>query len=147
MRNNSVGWVCGRAVRDLGLEGEWRDWDLGFAIYVCKLLYIHTMHDPLLSNQQWRNQIASLWPAIKGSLAKVYKPCIRKNCPACQRGDKHPAWILSLSSRGRRKTMYVPQAMVLPLRKAIRNGRRIEYLLYRTGPELLKGYRKTVRKP
>ena len=82
-----------------------------------------------------------------GSLAKVYKPCIRKNCPACQRGDKHPAWILSLSSRGRRKTMYVPQAMVLPLRKAIRNGRRIEYLLYRTGPELLKGYRKTVRKP
>ena len=43
--------------------------------------------------------------------------------------------------------MYVPQAMVLPLRKAIRNGRRIEYLLYRTGPELLKGYRKTIRKP
>ena len=111
------------------------------------MLYIHTMHDPLLSTQQWRNQIASLWPAIKGSLAKVYKPCIRKNCPACQRGDKHPAWILSLSSRGRRKTMYVPQAMVLPLRKAIRNGRRIEYLLYRTGPELLKGYRKTVRRP
>ena len=82
----------------------------------------------------------------KGSLAKVYKPCIRKNCPACQRGDKHPAWLLSLSSRGRRKTMYVPQAMVSTLRKAIRNGRRIERLLYRTGPKLLREYRKIVRK-
>jgi hypothetical protein len=43
--------------------------------------------------------------------------------------------------------MYVPQAMVSTLRKAIRNGRRIEYLLYRTGPELLREYRKTVREP
>ena len=103
------------------------------------------MHNALLPKKQWPNQIASLWPAIKGSLAKVYKPCIRKNCPACRRGDKHQAWILSLSSRGRRKTMYVPQAMVSTLGKAIRNGRRIEYLLYRTGPELLKEYRKTVR--
>jgi hypothetical protein len=32
--------------------------------------------------------------------------------------------------------MYVPQVMVSTLRKAIRNGRRIERLLYRTGPEL-----------
>jgi hypothetical protein len=43
--------------------------------------------------------------------------------------------------------MYVPQAMVSTLRNAIRNGRRIEYLLYRTGPELLREYRKTVREP
>jgi len=43
--------------------------------------------------------------------------------------------------------MYVPQVMVSTLRKAIRNGRRIERLLYRTGPELLREYRKTVREP
>ena len=105
------------------------------------------MHDDLQAQQKWQHQITALWPAIKGSLAKVYKPCIRKNCPACQRGDKHPAWLLSLSSQGRRKTMYVPQAMVSPLRKAIQNGRRIEQLLARTGPELLRKYRKTVKNP
>lgn len=105
------------------------------------------MNDELQAKQKWQNQMASLWPAIKGSLAKVYKPCIRKNCPACQRGDKHPAWLLSLRSQGRRKTMYVSEAMVSPLRKAIRNGRRIEQLLYRTGPELLRKYRKTIRNP
>jgi hypothetical protein len=116
-------------------------------MYVCIIIYIHTMNDDLQAKQKWQNQIASLWPAIKGSLAKVYKPCIRKNCPACQRGDRHPAWLLSLSSQRRRKTMYVPQAMVSTLRKAIQNGRRIERLLQRTGPELLREYRKTVRNP
>jgi hypothetical protein len=105
------------------------------------------MHDDPQAKQKWLNQIASLWPAIKGSLAKVYKPCIRKNCPACQRGDKHPAWLLSLSSQGRRTTMYVPQTLVATLRQAIQNGRRIEQLLYRTGPELLGKYRKNIRNP
>ena len=97
-------------------------------------------HSP--AQHKWQRQIASLWPAAKGSLAKVYKPCIRENCPACARGDKHPAWLLSLSSRGRRKTMYVPQAMVSSIRKAIQNGRRIERLLFHAGPELLREYRK-----
>jgi len=105
------------------------------------------MNDHLQAKQKWVRQLASLWPAAKGSLAKVYKPCIRKNCPACARGDKHPAWLLSLSSRGRRTTMYVPQAMVATLRKATQNGRRVEQLLYRTGPELLRKYRKTIKNP
>ena len=105
------------------------------------------MNDALQAKQNWQRQLASLWPAAKGSLAKVYKPCIRKNCPACARGDKHPAWLLSLSSQGRRTTMYVPQAMVATLRKAIENGRRLDRLLSRTGPQLLRQYRKTIKHP
>ena len=94
------------------------------------------------SKQRWEKKIASLWPAIKGSLAKVYKPCIRKSCPACARGDKHPAWLLSVKSQGRRSTMYVPQALVGTIKNAIQNGRKIENLLYRAGPQLLEQYRK-----
>ena len=41
-------------------------------------------------------QLQKLRRAIKGSLAEIRKPCIRPNCPACARGDKHPAFILSL---------------------------------------------------
>ena len=103
------------------------------------------MNPDLQAKQHWQNQLTSLWPAIKGSLAKVYKPCIRKSCPACARGDKHPAWLLSVNSRGRRTTMYVPQTMVATLKKAIRNGRRIEQLLHRNGPELVRIYRKTAK--
>jgi hypothetical protein len=105
------------------------------------------MNDDSQAKQKWQNQVAPLWPAIKGSLAKVYKPCIRKNCPACARGDKHPAWLLSLSLRGHRTTMYVPQALVATVKKAIQNGHRIEQLLYRAGPELIRKYRKTIRNP
>ena len=59
----------------------------------------------------------------------------------------HPAWLLSLSLRGHRTTMYVPQALVATVKKAIQNGHRIEQLLYRAGPELIRKYRKTIRNP
>src|SRR5438128_12232907 len=105
------------------------------------------MNSSLHATQKWKPQFQALWPALKGSLAKVYKPCIRKNCPACACGDKHPAWLLSLSYQGRRTTMYVPQPMVLSVKKAIQNGRKIEQLLYRTGPQLLREYPKSRTKP
>lgn len=95
---------------------------------------------------QWQQQLRSLWPALKGSLAKVYKPCIRENCPACARGDKHPAWLLSFTTRSRRKTMYVPLALVATMKQALRNGRKVELLLYNNGPALIKQHRQRAKK-
>ena len=86
-------------------------------------------------------QIQELWPVLKGSLARIYKPCIRKNCLACARGDKHPAWILTVSQKGRRRCLYVPETLVPTLRQAIGNGRRLEELLCRMGPAMVKAYR------
>ena len=87
--------------------------------------------------RQWER----LWPAIKGSLAEVRKPCIRPNCATCARGDKHPAFILSFTDQGRRRCMYVPAPMVPQLQQALRNGKACEALLYQLGPELLRQYR------
>ena len=98
------------------------------------------------ANQKWKTQLQSLWPALKGSLAKVYKPCIRKNCPACARGDKHPAWLLSFTQSGRRRCVYVPLAMVRTIQQGLKRGRQIEKLLYRMGPELIKQHRRTAKK-
>ena len=111
-------------------------------LLVCICYYIHTsMNASLHTSQKWKPQFQALWPALKGSLAKVYKPCIRKHCPACARGDKHPAWILSFTQRGRRRCLYVPLALVPQIRAALKNGRRLEELLYRFGPALVKEYR------
>jgi hypothetical protein len=104
------------------------------------------MNDDSTAKEKWLQQLSLLWPALKGSLAKVYKPCIRKNCPACARGDKHPAWLLSFTSQGKRKTMYVPWALVPILQKALRNGRKLEQILYRTGPELIRQHRLTAKR-
>ena len=92
--------------------------------------------------QRFVHQFEKLWPAIKGSLAEVRKPCIRPNCPACARGDKHPAFILSFTDKGRRRCMYVPAELVAPLRQALRNGKALEALLYQLGPEILRQHRK-----
>src|SRR6266566_6578774 len=93
-------------------------------------------------HQSFRRQLEKLWPAIKGSLAEVRKPCIRPNCPACARGDKHPAFILSFTDKGPRRCMYVPAQLVPQLQQALRNGKALEALLYQLGPELLRQYRK-----
>jgi hypothetical protein len=87
-------------------------------------------------------QFQKLWPAIKGSLSEVRKPCIRPDCPACARGDKHPAFILCFTDKGRRRCMYVPAELVPQLHQALRNGKALEELLYQLGPELLRQYRK-----
>ena len=92
--------------------------------------------------QNFLRQLQKLWPAIKGSLAEVRKPCIRPNCPACARGDKHPAFILSFTDKGRRRCMYVPTELVPQLQQALRNGKALEEFLYQLGPELLRQYRK-----
>jgi hypothetical protein len=88
-----------------------------------------------------------LWPALKGSLAKVYKPCIRPGCRQCAKGTKHPAYILSFSQQGIRHCMYVPQALVTILQHALANGRRLEALLYAQGPLVLKTFRQQRQQP
>jgi len=85
--------------------------------------------------------LQELWPAVKGSLAKVNKPCIRKRCPACERGDKHPAWILTVSVNGRRKCLYVPELLVPIIQQAIENGRNIEKHLSQMGPIMIQAFR------
>ena len=92
-------------------------------------------------------RVAGLWPVLKGSLARVAKPCIRPGCPACARGDKHPAWMLSYTVGGRRRCLYVAPALVPFLRQGLKNGRRLEQWLYRLGPALVKAYRRERRKP
>ena len=87
------------------------------------------------------NKLQACWPALKGSLALVRKPCIRPNCRACASGKKHPNYLLAFTDKGRRRCLYVPKAMVPVIQRALQNGRRIEKLLYEMGPALLQQYR------
>jgi len=87
------------------------------------------------------HKLQAYWPALKGSLAKVRKPCIRPNCRACASGKKHPNHLLAFTQKGRRRCLYVPLAMVATIERALANGRRVEEVLYEMGPALLKEYR------
>lgn len=87
-------------------------------------------------------QIRSLWPAAKGSVAEIHKPCVRPGCKACAEGRKHRAFILSCRDGARRRCLYVPAERVEALRRAIANGRRIEELLGQAGAQMVLAQRR-----
>ena len=86
-------------------------------------------------------QIRDLWPAAKGSVAEIRKPCVRPGCQACAEGRKHRAFILSYKDGTRRRCLYVPAQKVEALRRAIANGRRIERLLSQAGAQMVIAHR------
>ena len=96
-----------------------------------------------LQRDRFLKQLAQLWPAAKGSVAEVRKPCTRPGCKACAEGRKHRAFILGYKEGGRRRCLYVPADQVAGLRAAIANGRRIEQLLSQCGAEIIKQARRS----
>jgi hypothetical protein len=94
-----------------------------------------------LSREVFLAHMAKLWPALKGSLSQVRKPCIRPHCPACASGQKHLAYMLSFTQDGCRRCMYVPDALAPLIRRALRNGRSVEQLLCEMGPALIHQHR------
>jgi len=112
-------------------------------MYMISITYNDAMKNS--AKTLWDNQLVGLWPCLKGSLAKVYKPCIRPNCPVCRNGTKHPAWLFSYSQNGKRSCLYVPLGAVKTMARALKNGRRLEKLLFRIGPALLQEYRQSLK--
>ena len=92
--------------------------------------------------ETFKKKLEKLWPLAKGSISEVRKPCIRPNCPACAKGEKHRAFIFAYMDGKRRRCMHVPLELVPVIRKAIDNARQLEKLLHRQGPELIREYRK-----
>lgn len=90
---------------------------------------------------EFLTEVRNLWPAAKGSVAEIYKPCIRERCEACTEGRGHRAFIFSCKDGDKRRCLYVPANKVEMLRKAISNGRRIEQLLSKNGQRLVLNVR------
>jgi len=93
------------------------------------------------SQQAFLQDVAAHWPLAKGSLAFVHRPCIRPNCPACKRGDKHGAWIFTFRQGGRQRCRYVTKELVPLLRQAIANGRWLEARVTEEGATLIEQHR------
>ncbi len=97
--------------------------------------------------ESFLKEIKRNWPVATGSLTHVRKPCIYKNCRACQEGIKHPAAFYSWSDENqKRKCMYVPIALVPVLTKAIENGREVERRMRELGVALIQEFRNEQKK-
>ena len=84
--------------------------------------------------ERWfRAQAADLWPAALGSLSLRKSPCMRDHCAACARGDQHTSYVLYGRIKGRRLALYVPDDLAPQIRRALKNGRALQDLLYEAG--------------
>lgn len=78
-------------------------------------------------------EVKKLSPVAAGSLCLRRSPCIRKNCPACARGERHSSFALYGRRAGKRFSIYVPEELVPKIREAIANGRRVQDLISEAG--------------
>jgi len=81
--------------------------------------------------ERWfRARLAGLWPAGLGSLSLRRSPCVRSACHVCETGEQHPSYVLYGRQAGRRFAVYVADALVPEVRRALSNGRALQTLLY-----------------
>ncbi len=83
-------------------------------------------------------EVQALWPAARGSVSEVRKPCVNPNCRVCASGEKHPVWLYSCVLNGKRKCVYVPRDQVAALQKALANGKALEQVLVKAGLALIR---------
>lgn len=81
----------------------------------------------------FQKAIQSLGPVAAGSLSLRKSPCIRQNCPVCERGEGHSSYALYGRLLSKRFSVYVPDDLVPQIREAIANGRRVHELVSEAG--------------
>ena len=78
-------------------------------------------------------EVGKLWPVAGGSLSLRKNRCIRPNCPLCRSGEGHPAYALHTRSQGRQTSLYVPDALVEEVKRAVENRKKLQQLLIEAG--------------
>jgi hypothetical protein len=91
----------------------------------------------------FQTAVQKLGPAVAGSLSLRKSPCIRKNCPACARGDGHASYALYGRLKGKRFSIYVPSDLVPEISAAITNGHRVQELLSEAGIRFTKALKES----
>ena len=93
------------------------------------------------------SDIEKMWPVAEGSLSLRRSPCIRKNCPACTKGEGHQSYILYSRSEGRRSSVYVPDVLAEQVQVAIDNGRELRQVINEAGVRYVNALKTARRKP
>jgi hypothetical protein len=91
----------------------------------------------------FQTAVQKLGPAVAGSLSLRKSPCIRKNCPACARGEGHASYALYGRLKGKRFSIYVPNDLVPEVSAAIANGQRVQDLLSEAGVRFTKALKES----
>src|SRR5689334_10338397 len=100
---------------------------------MCDCYHTYMKQTPEQVTKWFQTMVQKLGPAVAGSLSLRKSPCIRKNCPACARGEGHASYALYGRLKGKRFSIYVPNDLVPEISAALANGQRVQELLSEAG--------------
>jgi len=52
-------------------------------------------------------RVAGVREFLRGSVVLMQRRCAQRRCPRCAAGGRHPTWVLTVSERGKTRTVYL----------------------------------------
>jgi hypothetical protein len=66
---------------------------------------------------------------VRGSVVLMKRPCADRRCRKCASGERHPTWVLTLSEKGKTRTVYLGAVRAPAARRMSENYRRLGALI------------------
>jgi hypothetical protein len=73
-------------------------------------------------------RMAQIEDFLRGSVVLMKRPCVDERCHKCASGERHPTWVLTLSEKGKTRTVYLGAARATAARQMSQNYRRLGVL-------------------
>ena len=83
----------------------------------------------MTENEKWLKEAGKLFPAAKGSVREVKRGCGYPTCKLCASGEKHHGYLFTYYLNGKQKSHNVPKTKFEALKKALKNGKKVEQLM------------------
>lgn len=74
-------------------------------------------------------RLAELGEFVRGSVVLMKRPCTYATCRKCASGERHPTWGLTVSEKGKTRTMYLGVGRLAAARQMTRNYRRLQAII------------------
>jgi hypothetical protein len=74
-------------------------------------------------------KLAGIEEFVRGSVVLMKRRCTYPRCRRCAAGTGHPTWVLTVSSHGKTRTIYLGAGLVAEARRMAENYRRLRALL------------------
>lgn len=74
-------------------------------------------------------QMARIEEFLRGSVVLMKRPCTYPKCRKCASGERHPTWGLTVSQRGKTRTIYLGVKRLDAARRMTENYRRLQVIV------------------
>jgi len=64
-------------------------------------------------------RMARIQDFVRGSVVLMKRPCTYPGCRKCASGERHPTWVLTYSSGGRTRTVYLGKDRLPAARRSV----------------------------